>query len=300
MGFFDKIKQGLTKTRDKIVEAAKDTIYVFKKLDDELFDELEEMLISCDVGVSASAKIIERLREKATADRIPDGEALQAALKEILTEFMGEDNADVEIRKQTVILIIGVNGVGKTTSIGKLAKFYKNMGNSVLLAAGDTFRAAAIEQLTVWAERAGVDIIKQNEGGDAAAVIYDALNAARARGTDVVICDTAGRLHTKSNLMAELAKINKIVDKELPDCNKEVYLVLDATTGGNALAQAKNFADVADISGLILTKLDGTAKGGIVIAIREEQRLPVRFVCVGEGIEDIAPFSASEFVEALF
>jgi fused signal recognition particle receptor len=276
-----------------------DVIRVFSKVDEALFEELEEVLIMSDVGFETSSEIIERLRQKAREEKIQDGEALRLALKEIIADIMGTDE-EFSLSSPAVVLVIGVNGVGKTTSIGKLAAHYKSQGKKVIVAAADTFRAAAIDQLQIWADRVGVDIIKQQEGSDPASVVFDAINAARAREADVLICDTAGRLHNKKNLMDELAKINKIIDREMPNAQKEVFLVLDATTGQNALSQAKSFSQAADITGIILTKLDGTAKGGIVIAIKREQDIPVRFIGVGEQVDDLQPFSAQDYVEALF
>lgn len=302
MGFFDKIKSGLSKTRDRFAEQTSEIVKIFKKIDDDVFDELEELLIMSDVGFDASGEIIERLRQKAHEEKIKDGEQLLPALKEIITDIMTEsDDGILELKTSpAVILVIGVNGVGKTTSIAKMAAYYKSMGKDVMLAAADTFRAAAIDQLKVWADRVGVDLISQKEGSDPASVVYDAIAAAKARKKDVLICDTAGRLHNKKNLMDELAKINKIIDRELPGAQKESLLVLDATTGQNALSQAKAFGEAADITGIILTKLDGTAKGGIVIAIKNEQSIPVRFIGVGEGIDDLQPFDAKAFAEAMF
>ena len=302
MGFFDKIKSGLSKTRDRFAEQTSEIVKIFKKIDDDVFDELEELLIMSDVGFDASGEIIERLRQKAHEEKIKDGEQLLPALKEIITDIMTEsDDGILELKTSpAVILVIGVNGVGKTTSIAKMAAYYKSMGKDVMLAAADTFRAAAIDQLKVWADRVGVDLISQKEGSDPASVVYDAIAAAKARKKDVLICDTAGRLHNKKNLMDELAKINKIIDRELPGAQKESLLVLDATTGQNALSQAKAFGEAADITGIILTKLDGTAKGGIVIAIKNEQSIPVRFIGVGEGIDDLQPFDAKVFAEAMF
>ncbi len=302
MGFFDKIKSGLSKTRDRFAEQTSEIVKIFKKIDDDVFDELEELLIMSDVGFDASGEIIERLRQKAHEEKIKDGEQLLPALKEIITDIMTEsDDGILELKTSpAVILVIGVNGVGKTTSIAKMAAYYKSMGKDVMLAAADTFRAAAIDQLKVWADRVGVDLISQKEGSDPASVVYDAIAAAKARKKDVLICDTAGRLHNKKNLMDELAKINKIIDRELPDAQKESLLVLDATTGQNALSQAKAFGEAADITGIILTKLDGTAKGGIVIAIKNEQSIPVRFIGVGEGVDDLQPFDAKAFAEAMF
>lgn len=302
MGFFDKIKSGLSKTRDRFAEQTSEIVKIFKKIDDDVFDELEELLIMSDVGFDASGEIIERLRQKAHEEKIKDGEQLLPALKEIITDIMTEsDDGILELKTSpAVILVIGVNGVGKTTSIAKMAAYYKSMGKDVMLAAADTFRAAAIDQLKVWADRVGVDLISQKEGSDPASVVYDAIAAAKARKKDVLICDTAGRLHNKKNLMDELAKINKIIDRELPGAQKESLLVLDATTGQNALSQAKAFGEAADITGIILTKLDGTAKGGIVIAIKNEQSIPVRFIGVGEGVDDLQPFDAKAFAEAMF
>ncbi|MBO7208358.1 MAG: signal recognition particle-docking protein FtsY [Clostridia bacterium] len=302
MGFFDKIKAGLSKTRSQLSERTNEILNIFKSVDESVFEELEEVLIMSDVGFDASSEIIERLRQKAHQEKIKDSSLLLPALKEIVADIMTE-GVDGELELKTspaVILVIGVNGVGKTTSIAKMANLFKSQGKSVILAAADTFRAAAIDQLQVWADRVGVDLIKQQEGSDPASVVYDAIAAAKARKKDVLICDTAGRLHNKKNLMDELAKINKIIDRELPEAQKECLLVLDATTGQNAVSQAKNFSQVADISGIILTKLDGTAKGGIVIAIKNEQDIPVRFVGVGEGADDLQPFDAKQFADVLF
>lgn len=272
----------------------------FKKIDDDLFDELEEVLITADLGVNTSMEIIERLREAASEKKLRDSYELKGELNRIMTEILTDGDNSMELYgSPAVIMVIGVNGVGKTTSIGKLANMYKEQGKSVLIAAADTFRAAAIDQLEVWANRAGVDIIRQQEGSDPAAVIFDAVNAARSRNIDVLLCDTAGRLHNKKNLMAELKKIYKILDRELPDSSKEVLLVLDATTGQNAVQQAINFKEAADITGIILTKLDGTAKGGIVLAIKNDYDIPVKFIGVGEQIDDIEPFNAVEFVNAI-
>ncbi len=302
MGLFDKIKAGLSKTRSQLSERTNEILNIFKSVDEGVFEELEEVLIMSDVGFDASSEIIERLRQKAHQDKIKDSSLLLPALKEIVADIMTEGvEGEFELKTSpAVILVIGVNGVGKTTSIAKMANLYKSQGKSVILAAADTFRAAAIDQLEVWADRVGVELIKQQEGSDPASVVYDAIAAAKARKKDVLICDTAGRLHNKKNLMDELAKINKIIDRELPDAQKECMLVLDATTGQNAVSQAKNFSQVADISGIILTKLDGTAKGGIVIAIKNEQDIPVRFVGVGEGADDLQPFDAKQFADVLF
>ncbi len=301
MGLFDKLKQGLAKTRNQISERTMDVISIFKKVDEALFEELEEVLIMSDVGFETSSEIIERLRQKAREDRITEAENLKNALQEIIGDILCENDDVFEIKTSpSVILVIGVNGVGKTTTIAKLANMYKQQGKKVLLAAADTFRAAAIDQLQIWADRVGVDIIKQQEGSDPASVVFDAISATKARGCDVLICDTAGRLHNKKNLMDELSKIHKIIDRELPDAQKESFLVLDATTGQNALSQAKNFGEVSDVTGIVLTKLDGTAKGGIVIAIKAEQNIPVRFVGVGEQMDDLQPFDAREFARAMF
>lgn len=300
MGLFDKLKQSLSKTKESINEKFNDVIKTFKKIDDDLFDELEEILIMSDLGVNTSMDVIEKLREASQEKKLRDSYELKGELNRIMTDILSEGSNEVELYgTPAVIMVIGVNGVGKTTSIGKIANMYKSRGKSVLIAAADTFRAAAIEQLEVWADRAGVDIIKQQEGSDPAAVIFDAVNAAKSRGVDVLLCDTAGRLHNKKNLMAELKKIYKILDRELPDSSKEVLLVLDATTGQNAVQQAAQFKEAADITGIVLTKLDGTAKGGIVLAIKNEYNIPVKFIGVGEGVDDIQPFDAKEFVNAI-
>lgn len=300
MGLFDKLKQSLSKTKDSINEKINSVIKTFKKIDDDLFDELEEVLITADLGVNTSIDIIERLREAADEKKLRDSYELRGELNRIMSEILADGDTDIKTEgKPAVIMVIGVNGVGKTTSIGKMASMYKNQGKSVLIAAADTFRAAAIEQLEVWADRAGADIIKQQEGSDPAAVIFDAVNAAKARNTDILLCDTAGRLHNKKNLMAELKKIYKILDRELPESSKEVLLVLDATTGQNAVQQAAQFKEAADITGIVLTKLDGTAKGGIVLAIKNEYGIPVKLIGVGEGIDDLQPFDPIEFVNAI-
>ena len=282
MGFFDKLKNGLTKTRESIAKQVNNVFSVFVKVDDELFENLEEALIMADIGVETSSYIIEKLRDNVKHKHITDGNLVKEELKSIISEILS--TLDTTVNTSTtpsVILVIGVNGVGKTTSIGKIASHYKSMGKKVLLAAADTFRAAAIDQLDIWAQRSGCDIIKHQENSDPAAVVFDACTAAKARGADILICDTAGRLHNKKNLMAELAKINRVIERELPDSARETLLVLDATTGQNAVSQAKLFSEAADITGIILTKLDGTAKGGIVISIAKEQNVPVKFVGVG-------------------
>ena len=301
MGFFDKLKAGLTKTRESIAEQVNNVFSVFVKVDEELFENLEEALIMADIGVETTEYIIETLRYNVKHKNITDGNVVKQELKDIISEILSEQDLTVNISTSpSVILVIGVNGVGKTTSIGKIASHYKSMGKSVLLAAADTFRAAAIDQLDIWAQRSGCDIIKHQENSDPAAVVFDACAAAKARGVDVLICDTAGRLHNKKNLMAELEKINRVISRELPDSARETLLVLDATTGQNAVSQAKLFSEAADITGIVLTKLDGTAKGGIVISIAKEQNLPVKFVGVGEGVDDLQEFVPADFAKALF
>ena len=301
MGFFDKLKNGLTKTRESIAKQVNNVFSVFVKVDDELFENLEEALIMADIGVETSTYIIEKLRDNVKHKHITDGNLVKEELKSIISEILSALDTTVNTSTTpSVILVIGVNGVGKTTSIGKIASHYKSMGKKVLHAAADTFRAAAIDQLDIWAQRSGCDIIKHQENSDPAAVVFDACTAAKARGADILICDTAGRLHNKKNLMAELAKINRVIERELPDSARETLLVLDATTGQNAVSQAKLFSEAADITGIILTKLDGTAKGGIVISIAKEQNVPVKFVGVGEGIDDLQEFNSDDFAKAIF
>ncbi len=300
MGFFDKLKAGLAKTKDAFVSQVDNLFKSFVKVDEALFDELEELLICADIGVGATEEILEKLRERVKNDRLTDGEEVKAALREIMTDMVGEGSPLALDTKPSVLLIIGVNGVGKTTSIGKIAAQLKGEGKKVVVAAADTFRAAAIDQLAVWCDRAGVDLIKQSEGSDPAAVVYDAISAAKSRSADVLIVDTAGRLHNKKNLMDELAKINRVISRELPDASRETLLVLDATTGQNAILQAKEFKNAAEITGLILTKLDGTAKGGCVFSIKGELDVPVKYIGVGEKIDDMQPFRADEFVRAMF
>ena len=301
MGLFDKLKKSLAKTKESINEKFNTVLKTFKKIDDDLFDELEEVLITSDLGVNTSMDIIEKLRQAAKEKKLRDSYELKSELNKIMSDILTEGSgSEIELQgTPAVIMVIGVNGVGKTTSIGKIANMYRDQGKSVLIAAADTFRAAAIEQLEVWSERAGVDIIKQQEGSDPAAVIYDAVNAAKSRNIDILLCDTAGRLHNKKNLMEELKKIYKILNRELPNSSKEVLLVLDATTGQNAVQQAIQFKEAADITGIILTKLDGTAKGGIVLAIKNDYDIPVKFIGVGEKIDDIEPFDPVEFVNAI-
>lgn len=300
MGFFSKIAEGIKKTKDSMMGKFEALINSFTKIDEDFFEELEEMLITCDIGVETSLEICSRLRGKVKEKGLTDPEDIRSCLKEIITEMLGEDQTIDTSTTPSVILIIGVNGAGKTTTIGKLAAKYKSRGKSVLVAAADTFRAAAIEQLEIWTERAGVDIVKHSEGSDPASVVYDAVIAAKARGTDVLICDTAGRLHNKKNLMDELKKISRIIREQGEGCSLETLLVLDATTGQNAVNQAKLFSEVADITGIVLTKLDGTAKGGIIISINNELHIPVKLVGVGEKIDDLQEFNAHDFAEALF
>ncbi len=300
MGFFEKLKNGLKKTKDSMIGKIERLLNSFTKIDEDLFEELEDTLITSDIGVNTSTKICELLRERVKRDGIKDPAEIKDVLKEIIAEMLGEDTTIDTSTTPSVILVIGVNGVGKTTTIGKLSNQLKNDGKKVIVAAADTFRAAAIDQLEVWTQRAGVDIIKHKEGSDPAAVVFDALQAAKSRKADVVICDTAGRLHNKKNLMDELKKISRIVHQQAEGCALEVLLALDATTGQNAVNQAKQFNEVADITGIILTKLDGTAKGGIIISITDDLKIPVKLVTVGEQIDDIQPFVAKDFVNALF
>ncbi len=301
MGFFEKLKAGLKKTSGAIAEHVNEVFSVFVKVDEELFENLEEALIMADMGVETSGYIIEELRKRVKLKHITDGNLVKQELKEVIAEILSERDFSMQLEnKPAVVLVIGVNGVGKTTSIGKLAAHYKAMGKNVLLAAADTFRAAAIDQLDVWAKRCGCDIIKHRENSDPAAVVFDACTAAKARNADVLICDTAGRLHNKKNLMAELEKINRVISRELPESSRETLLVLDASTGQNAVSQAKLFGEAADITGIVLTKLDGTAKGGIVVSISREQEIPVKFVGVGEGIDDLQEFNPADFAKALF
>ncbi len=302
MGLFDKLKAGLTKTRDAFADKVSDVFKVFVKVDEELFEELEEALISADIGVETSMYIIEQLRDRVKKNRITDGNEVKEELKKIIAEIMSDtDNESVlEDGKLNIILIIGVNGVGKTTTIGKLAAKYKSHGKRVVLAAADTFRAAAIDQLDIWAKRVDCKIIKHEEGSDPGAVVFDAVNAAKASKADVLICDTAGRLHNKKNLMDELNKISRVIEREAPNAKKQVFLVLDATTGQNAISQAKLFSQSAQVDAIVLTKLDGTAKGGVVIGILKEQDIPVRYIGVGEAVDDLQDFSAEEFANALF
>ena len=300
MGFFSKIKEGLKKTRNAVVGQIDSMLKSFKKIDEELFEELEELLVMGDVGVTTASKICDELRERVKKDGITDPEEITKLLCETTAELLrGDQQLNISTRP-SIILVIGVNGVGKTTTIGKLANDLKSKGKKVTLAAADTFRAAAIDQLQIWADRSGTDIVKQNEGSDPAAVVFDAISSAKAKGSDVIICDTAGRLHNKKHLMDELAKINRIIDRELPDADKEVLLVLDATTGQNAVNQAVEFRKATGITGIVLTKLDGTAKGGVVLAIRDGLGIPVKYIGVGEQIDDLQPFDPDDFAKALF
>lgn len=300
MGFFEKLKNGLFKTKNAIFGKIDNIFKHFRKVDEELFDELEELLISADIGVNTTEEILDELRETVKENKIKEPEDVKTELYRMLRELIGEHEPLRLDTKPSVILVIGVNGVGKTTSIGKISAELKSQGKKVVVAAADTFRAAAAEQLTVWCERAGVDIVKQAAGADPASVVFDAINSAKSKNADVLIVDTAGRLHNKKNLMDELAKIDRVIGRELAGCSKETLLVLDATTGHNAVMQAKEFKGASDITGLILTKLDGTAKGGIVLSVKKELGIPVKFIGVGEKIDDMKPFDAEEFATALF
>ena len=296
---FNKLKEGLTKTRDGLTDKINEVLNLAITIDEDLYEELEEILIVSDVGMETTVDIIERLRNKIRKEKINDPKEVKPALKEVIKDILMEGAYEDDENDKKVMLVIGVNGVGKTTSIGKLAAKNKEEGKKVLLAAADTFRAAAIDQLEVWSSRAGVDIVKHQEGSDPAAVVFDAIEASKARKVDLLICDTAGRLHNKKNLMNELEKINRIIDRELGDYKKETLLVLDATTGQNAVIQAKNFMEACPIDGIILTKLDGTAKGGVVLSIKQSLNIPVRYIGVGEGIDDLQKFDAEGFAEAL-
>ena len=301
LGFFGRLKAGLTKTRNNIVQGIDSVFSGFSNIDEDFYEELEEILIMGDIGIAATTKIIDRLREQVKEQHLKEPSECKQLLIESIKEQMRVENTAYDFEtKQSVVLVIGVNGVGKTTSVGKLAGKLKDNGRKVLLVAADTFRAAAMEQLTEWAHRAGVDIIAGSEGADPASVIFDGVNAAKARHADVLLCDTAGRLHNKKNLMEELKKINRIIDREFPDAHRENLVVLDGTTGQNALNQAREFANAADLTGIILTKLDGTAKGGIAVAIQSELQIPVKYIGVGESIDDLQKFDADQFVNALF
>jgi fused signal recognition particle receptor len=300
-GFFEKLKSGLSKTKDGFTDRISDMLNLYVNIDEELYEELEEILITSDIGVETTLDIIDRLRKKVKEDKIKDPKLVKPCLKQVLSEILGT-NEEASLIKEVpaILLIVGVNGVGKTTSIGKISAKLKASNHKVILAAADTFRAAAIDQLEVWSKRANVELIRHQEGSDPAAVVFDSIQASKARKADVLICDTAGRLHNKKNLMDELAKINKVIDREYPEAHKQTLLVLDATTGQNAVLQAKHFSEVCPLDGIILTKLDGTAKGGIVISIKSQLNIPVKLIGVGEGIDDLQEFDANEFVEALF
>ena len=300
MGLFSKIKNGLKKTSDSFLNAVGSVLTAFTKIDEELFEELEETLILCDISATTSIAICDKLRARVKENKVTDPELIKGMLKDIVYEMLDGDNTVDTSISPTLITVIGVNGVGKTTTIGKLASRYKAEGKKVVLGAADTFRAAAIEQLSVWAERAGVNMVKSLEGTDPASVVFDTIASAKSKKADIIICDTAGRLHNKKNLMDELAKINRVIDRELGDGRKETLLVLDATTGQNAVNQAKQFGEVAKIDGIVLTKLDGTARGGIVLSIMDELKIPVKFIGVGEQIDDLQSFDARAFADGLF
>ena len=299
-GFFEKIRDGLRKTKDSVIAKMQLVLNAFTKIDEDLFDQLEETMIMGDMGAETSIEICDQLRKRVKERGITDPKQIMGLIQEIIGEMLGEDQTLQLQTKPSVIMVIGVNGAGKTTTIGKLCHQLKEDGKKVIVAAADTFRAAAIDQLEVWTDRAGVELVKHAEGSDPAAVVYDAIEAAKARNCDVLICDTAGRLHNKKNLMQELAKINRIIENKAAGCDKEILLVLDATTGQNAVNQARLFKEVADITGIVLTKLDGTAKGGIIVSIKNELEIPVKLIGVGEKIDDLQPFHARDFVNALF
>lgn len=300
MGFFKRLNKGLKKTRDNMSGAINAALYGKNEIDDEFYDELEEILVMADVGVNTSAEIVEKLRDAVFKKNLRKAKDVKEEIKNIVADMLSGGETIDMVTIPSVILVIGVNGVGKTTSIGKMAAMFKEEGKKVILGAADTFRAAAIDQLEIWADRAGVDIVKHKEGADPAAVVFDTISAGKARNADIIICDTAGRLHNKKNLMDELAKIYRVIDRQLPYADREIFLVLDATTGQNAVNQAKEFKDVAEITGIILTKLDGTAKGGVVLAIKNDLKVPVKFIGVGEGIDDLRPFDPKAFAEGLF
>ena len=300
-GFFAQLKQGLAKTRQNFVEKVEELLTGHRKIDEELYEELEEALIRADAGANTAVELVQRLRKEVKARKLSEAQELREVLRELVVELLGQEQpTNLAPTGVTVILVVGVNGVGKTTTIGKLANFYRQQGKKVLLAAGDTFRAAAIDQLEVWGQRAQAEVIKQREGADPAAVAYDAIQAARSRRADMVIMDTAGRLHNKVNLMEELRKVKRVIEREIPGAPHEVLLVLDATTGQNALQQAKLFQEAAGVTGIVLTKLDGTAKGGVILGIQSEARIPVKWIGVGEGMDDLRPFVPGDFAAALF
>ena len=300
MGFFEKIKNGLKKTRTAMANTFGGIFSGFSGANEEFYEELEESMILADMGVETSCKAVELLRERVKEEKLRDAEEIRNALKDILVQMLNVGDTALKLgTRPSVVLVIGVNGVGKTTTIGKLAHALSAQGKKVLLCAADTFRAAAADQLEIWANRSGVDIVRQHEGADPASVVYDAIAAAKARGTDVILCDTAGRLHNKANLMNELGKISRIIDRELPDADKEVLLVLDGTTGQNGLMQAEQFKEIAGVTAIALTKLDGTAKGGIVVAVADALQIPVKYIGVGEQMDDLMPFDAQAFIDAL-
>ena len=300
MGFFEKIKNGLKKTRTAMANTFGGIFSGFSGANEEFYEELEESMILADMGVETSCKAVELLRERVKEEKLRDAEEIRNALKDILVQMLNVGDTALKLgTRPSVVLVIGVNGVGKTTTIGKIANQLRSQGKKVLLCAADTFRAAAADQLEIWANRSGVDIVRQHEGADPASVVYDAIAAAKARGTDVILCDTAGRLHNKANLMNELGKISRIIDRELPDADKEVLLVLDGTTGQNGLMQAKQFKEIAGVTAIALTKLDGTAKGGIVVAVADALQIPVKYIGVGEQMDDLMPFDAQAFIDAL-
>ena len=300
MGFFEKIKNGLKKTRTAMANTFGGIFSGFSGANEEFYEELEESMLLADMGVETSCKAVELLRERVKEEKLRDAEEIRNALKDILVQMLNVGDTALKLgTRPSVVLVIGVNGVGKTTTIGKLAHALSAQGKKVLLCAADTFRAAAADQLEIWANRSGVDIVRQHEGADPASVVYDAISAAKARGTDVILCDTAGRLHNKANLMNELGKISRIIDRELPDADKEVLLVLDGTTGQNGLMQAKQFKEIAGVTAIALTKLDGTAKGGIVVAVADALQIPVKYIGVGEQMDDLMPFDAQAFIDAL-
>lgn len=299
MGFFDKLKEGLGKTKSSFDEKLNNAFSVFRKVDEELLEELEEILIMSDIGMETSVNIISHLRERIKKENIKEAEEVKEALREEMAEILSVDSSMHLDTKPSVILVVGVNGVGKTTSIGKIANRLKKDGKKIVIAAADTFRAAAVEQLDIWAKRSGCDMVKKEEGADPASVVYEAIKITKETNADILICDTAGRLHNKKYLMDELAKIQKVIDKELPDCSKEILIVLDATTGQNAISQVKAFSETTPLTGIVLTKLDGTAKGGVVLGIVDENKLPIKFIGVGEQIDDMELFDAKDFVKAI-
>ena len=300
MGIFQKLSKGLQKTRISMAGAIDNILYGVNEITDDLFDDLEDILVMGDVGVPTAEEIVDRLRAKVASDNLRNGEQVRKAIKQIVAELLDGGEQLEMVTIPSIILVIGVNGVGKTTTIGKMANMFREQGKKVILGAADTFRAAAIDQLEIWADRAGVEIVKHKEGADPAAVVFDTINAGKARDADIIIIDTAGRLHNKRNLMDELAKIYRVIDRELPYSDRESLLVLDATTGQNAVNQAREFKNVAEITGIVLTKLDGTARGGVVLAIKHDLNVPVKFVGVGEGMDDLQPFNPAAFAEGLF